>query len=362
MRICVVGAGPAGSYAALLLAQQGHKVDVFEDHPEIGLPVQCTGIVTKALFDLIEKDEYIIQTVNTIKINAPTHSMEMPLHEHIICRHKFDNFLAKKAQEAGATYHLEHRFLRVENGEAVFRHKGEEKTVPFGALIGADGPNSEVAKAAGLEKQSFWVGIQATMEGTWDSNRFETWFGSAAPGFFAWSVPESSSLSRVGVAGKKPRVFFDRLRENLDCKVKEMQGGPIPIYKKRAVQKDNIYLVGDAAGFVKATTGGGIITGMLSSKALATALLKQEPYERHLRPLRKELRLHSLLRWLLDRFKDKDYDRLVRLMQNKKIKQILYDHPREFPSKFLGKLLLAEPRLLLFGKVLLQKDLSKHHK
>ena len=218
MKICIVGAGPAGSYAALLLAKQGHKVDVFEEHPEIGLPIQCTGIVTKALFELIEKDDYILQTMNAIKINAPNHTVEMPLHEYIICRHKFDQHLAKKAQSAGATYHVEHRFVRTEDNKAVFRHKGEETSQVYDILIGADGPSSEVAKTAGLlTKQPVWVGVQATIEGKWDPHMFETWFGSAAaPGFFAWSVPESPTVSRVGVAGThKPRMFFDKISKNM---------------------------------------------------------------------------------------------------------------------------------------------------
>ena len=46
--------------------------------------------------------------------------------------------------------------------------------------------------------------------------------------------------------------------------------------------------LGDAAGFVKDTTGGGIITGMLSSKALAESISSGKNYEKCLKNLRKE--------------------------------------------------------------------------
>ena len=42
----VVGAGPAGLFTALLLAQEGLDVVVFEEHAAVGFPTHCTGIVS----------------------------------------------------------------------------------------------------------------------------------------------------------------------------------------------------------------------------------------------------------------------------------------------------------------------------
>jgi hypothetical protein len=66
--------------------------------------------------------------------------------------------------------------------------------------------------------------------------------------------------------------------------------------------------------------------------------------------LRKELWLHSKLRRMLNKFSDKDYSRLIRWMSKPGIKRILYTHPREYPSRFLIKLIIAEPRLAYFTK------------
>ncbi|MBI4144494.1 NAD(P)/FAD-dependent oxidoreductase [Candidatus Woesearchaeota archaeon] len=354
MNVCVVGAGPAGSYAAYLLARQGHAVSVFEDHKEIGMPIQCTGIVTKALFDLVPYDDkYIVNKARSVLVHSSNASIEVPLDEYIICRHRFDKFVAEMATRSGVKYHLGHKFVSHTNNKAVFRHNGKETVHSFDILVGADGPLSKVAKSSRLyETQDCWIGCQATMKSKWVSDKFETWFGSdVAPGFFGWSVPESNVLSRVGVAGtNKARLFFEKLQKRVNGVIVSMTGGPIPIYKKRIVQNKNVFLVGDAGGFVKATTGGGIITGMLSSKALAESIQNNKPYEYYLRSLRRELWIHERIRKILNRFSDKDYDYLLWLMNKEKIKKILREHPREFPSRFILKLLLAEPRLLWFAK------------
>ena len=51
--IDIIGAGPAGNYLAYLLAKD-HEVNVHEEHAKIGTPIQCTGILTSHLHDLIK--------------------------------------------------------------------------------------------------------------------------------------------------------------------------------------------------------------------------------------------------------------------------------------------------------------------
>ncbi len=129
------------------------------------------------------------------------------------------------------------------------------------------------------------------------------------------------------------------------------QAAPIPIYdQNQVVERGNTYLVGDAAGFVKDTTGGGIITGMLSAKILANSIITQTSYSKNLKKLRKELWLHSKIRSVLNRFSDNDYSLLIKWMNNKHVKSILYMHPREYPSKIIPKIIIAEPRFLYFAK------------
>ena len=357
MRISIVGAGPSGSYAGFLLAKAGHDVTIYEDHDKIGEPVACTGIVTKALFELIEySKEYVINELDGVDVISPKNEkLHIPLKEYVLCRKKFDNCLANKAESAGAKILLGHRYVERNGNELLFRVKGQTIKKETDILISADGPLSKVAETSGLGKnREFYVGQQATIKAKFNPKVFTTWFGSIAPGFFAWSVPESAELSRIGLAttsGKNCAQCFQRLMKMSGGKIVARQAAPIPLYDhKRKVQKNNTYLIGDAAGFVKDTTGGGIITGMLSAKAAAESIIHRTSYEKNLKPLRKELWLHSKLRRMLNRFSDKDYSRLIRWMSNPRIKRILYTHPREYPSRFLVKLIIAEPRLAYFCK------------
>jgi digeranylgeranylglycerophospholipid reductase len=357
MRIAIVGAGPSGSYAGFLLSKAGHNVTIYEDHEKIGEPIACTGIVTKALFDLVEySKDYIINELDGVDIIGPKgEKLRIPLKEYVLCRKKFDNYLANKAKNAGAKILLSHRYTGREGNTLIFRHNGQIVKKETDILIGADGPLSKVAETSGLGKnKNFYVGQQATIKAKYDPKIFTVWFGSIAPGFFAWSVPENSEYSRIGVATTKDKncaQCFQRLMKMSKGKITARQAAPIPLYNhKRKVQNGSTFLVGDAAGFVKDTTGGGIITGMLSSKALAESIISKTSYEKNLKKLRKELWLHSKLRRMLNKFSDNDYRRLIRLMSNQKVRRILYSHPREYPSRFLLKLLLAEPRLIYFAK------------
>lgn len=353
MRISIVGAGPAGSYAALLLAKQGNEVHVFEDHDEIGVPVQCTGIVTGALWDLIPKEQSIIRTeLTSVKVHGPTQHATVRLHEYVLDRAGLDKYVAKLAKEAGATYHLGHRFIGFGEKAVRVRHNGEEHEFPTDITIGADGPNSEVAKTAGIwSPRKIWGGVQATIKGDYDPNAFEVFFNREFDQFFAWVVPESKTIARIGIASqKKARAMFERITRHYPGAFVGWQSGPIPIYDGRILvqNKDRtVFLVGDAAGLVKATTGGGIITGMISSRILADCIGKRD-YAKALRPLRRDLALHRLIRRMLNTFTDRDYDRIVRCLANPRLQAVLYNHHRDFPSKFLLKAVLVEPRLLLF--------------
>ena len=356
MRISIIGAGPAGSYAALLLAKQGHEVNVFEEHASIGNPVQCTGIVTHALWDLIPKNDKIIRLeLDKVKIHAPNSStVDFALHEFILDRAGLDRYIAQLAKKAGATYHLSHKFVGFEGQSIRVRHNGKDLTLPTDITIGADGPNSEVAKTANIwVPRKVWGGIQATIEGKYDQKAFDVFFGEDFKHFFAWVVPESTTIARIGIASEhKAREMFERITKIYPGKLVGWQSGPIPIYDKNIPvqnQERTVFLVGDAAGLVKATTGGGIITGMLSSKILVDAIIHRKDYAKALKPLRKDLGWHWLIRRTLNTFTNNDYNKLIRWMDNPKLQQLLMTHARDFPTQFVTKLFFVQPRFALFA-------------
>ncbi len=354
--ICIIGAGPAGAYAALKLAEAGEKVRLFEEHAVVGKPVQCTGIVTRSLFELVEpSDEYLINELEKVKVSSENASVEIPLKEYVLCRDKFDSWLVRKAVRAGAELRLNHSFTGFKNNRAVFNSKGKTIQEKYDYIIGADGPSSTTGRAAGLLKQrQYYIGAQATIKGRFEKKTFSVHFGPETD-FFWWIVPESETFARVGIAAKKYTAnAFEQIQKVCNGTIVEKQAGPIPMFDvKQKAQKEDVYLVGDAAGFCKNTTGGGIITGMMSAKLAAESILTGKDYERLLKPLRKELLIHKQIRDVLNKFTTKDYDRLINLMADSKVKKILSDYPREYPSRFVWKLIIAQPRLLYFIKHLL---------
>jgi len=127
----------------------------------------------------------------------------------------------------------------------------------------------------------------------------------------------------------------------------------IPLYDpKLTTQKGNIYIVGDAAGQVKASTGGGIVPGLACAHALAGSIISRQDYEkRWRRAAGKELHAHLLIRKVLSRFSDKDYDRLVRVLKDEKTAFSRYG--RDEAAKLLPRLVLRHPSLLLLARRLI---------
>lgn len=353
MNISIIGAGPAGSYAAKLLAEQGHDVSIYEDHPCVGVPVQCTGLVTKTFLELSQiKKEFLVNEMKKVRVVAPNDTtVEIPLTEYVLDRAKLDQYLANQAINSGAKIFLQHRFVSIKNGNIIIKHNGEWFERKTDILIGADGPLSEVAKSAGVYGQrKMFIGHQATLQGNFEPEIFTTHFGKLARDFFAWIVPESNTIARVGLqsfSNVKPQ--FDAFIKYVGGKVLEIQAGPIPFYTgKEIVETSNTFLVGDAAGLAKATTGGGIYTGMMSSKILADCIETGQNYTKALRPLKRMLWMHKIIHRTLNNFSDENYNQLIKLMNKESIKEILNTHTREQPAKILPRVLLKEPRLLRF--------------
>ncbi len=366
--IIIIGAGPAGSYTAYLLAKKGFDVSVFEEHPVIGEPVACTGVLAADVTSRLLKlpDEIIVNRVGKARIIAPDgSSVEVKLKNDIVVdRAALDQHIAGMAKRAGAKYYASHRFLGIEanSGKVVakIKNKNLEETRNFESdwLIGADGPGSEVARSAGIfGRRRFYAGLQATV--TLENDNAIEFFPSQRG--IAWKVPESKNAVRAGVASEKNAgSYFDEfmtkaIGNDYERRITAKQAGPIPLYNPRVkTQKGHILLIGDAATMVKATTFGGINQGLIAATAAAEAIETGKDYARLWRAkLEKDLWLSLMMRRTMNRFSDKDYNLLVRLFGREKNRRILEEFDRDEPRKFALKLLLREPRLLLLARKLL---------
>ncbi len=366
-KVAVIGAGPVGGYAASLLAAQGHDVSLYEEHKEIGRPMQCTGLLTSSFDELRlppkALQSFLVNKTERIELIAPSgRKIEIKQKEYVIDRSRFDEYFTDKAVDNGAKLHLGRRFLSAEGRWLQFKDNGTGRRVyaPTDFVVGADGPNSAVAQQFGIFGQrEFFFGVQAVAKGEFDPSAYQAYFGNRfAPGLFAWVVPEDKKTARIGVAVRNnPRqyfdIFFKELNEkcNKKIKIKAWQGGVIPIHDSNLPTEieNKVFLLGDAAAQVKATTLGGIIPGLKAAECLARSMATGEGYEKLWKKrIGQDLWLHLQMRKVMDKLSDKDWNSLIKLMGQEKITSVLEKHDREKPGKILFSSLLKEPRLIQF--------------
>ena len=100
MTINIIGAGPIGAYTAHLLSKKGYQVNLFEEHSQIGKPVQCTGIVSESFDKIIKpKKEFLLNTTKHFKLISPSKKQAViNKKEYILDRSQLDQYLVNKAQ------------------------------------------------------------------------------------------------------------------------------------------------------------------------------------------------------------------------------------------------------------------------
>lgn len=364
MNIAIIGAGPIGCYTGYLLAKCGHDVSIYENHAQVGAPVQCTGILTSE-FDKfgIPVDSFLVNTINKITVHSPSQEVSINQKNYVVCRYKFDNFLANLAVAAGAKIFVNHSFQRKEGPDLIIKELSGSSTVEKikrinpEIVIAADGPLSPTAKAYGLydSQREHYFGMQAIVTGKFEPKTVKTYFGNdLCPELFAWIVPESATSARVGLAAQSnTKYYFDKFMRKHGFIAKEVQGGVIPLYNPRQrLKKDNCYLVGDASTYVKATTLGGIIPTMHQAKILTGCINNGKDYENEVSPIRRQMWLHLQVHNIFSKFTNNDWDRLLSYVKQEKIRTILQEYTRDNPLPLLTRALLKEPRLLYFMKFL----------
>ncbi len=364
--VAVIGASSAGLYAAERLARAGWRVGVFERREGI-VPPRRTLIVTPQWSHLFTQvpETAVLHQVQVMAVATSGAVVRITLREPdlIIERRQFAQALARRAQEAGADLHYGHRFMAFDVGSkgvalCLRTADGRERTVHARAVIGADGPFSDVAAAAGIKRPPVVPILQAEipLPSGWDPSVTKVWFDAQDTRFFYWLIPESSERGVLGLVGDhkvETRDLLARFLDRHDLEPLAYQGGLVAMHHPRLrpwgrVGNAPVLLVGDAAGQVKVTTVGGTVTGLWGAEAAVRSLLRGTSYARELRALKRELDLHWLLRVLLDRMDNVVYDRLVRCI-TPPVQRLLERYTRDELTKTFWRLLVFQPRLSLIG-------------
>ncbi|MBR5503033.1 MAG: NAD(P)/FAD-dependent oxidoreductase [Methanobrevibacter sp.] len=294
--VLVIGAGPAGSAAAKHAALGGADVILIDRKSEIGTPKRCAeGIYDHGLKWLgIEPDpQWAVQRINGGTIIAPDKTRLtldetiLPEKGYIIERKVFDKYMAMDAGRAGAKIMvktLAKSLMKAEDDKGGFyivdcEHMGEIIEIKTRILIAADGPESRIAKAVGInsttKSKDMMSGVQFEMVGV-NCERMdliELHLGAFADGGYAWVFPKGGDIANVGIGisatSEKPAIeclneFIESYSPLNNAKPVEINIGGDPIGGMiEQIYDDNFMICGDAAGQVDSITGGGIILGML---------------------------------------------------------------------------------------------------
>ena len=243
---------------------------------------------------------------------------------------------------------MQHRFIDYDDGKISLRYKGEIIIKEIEALVGADGPNSQVAKSANLfSNRRFWVARQCRAKINCEKDLFKVHFG-VTPDFFGWIVPENEEIARIGIGAEyNSELYFKKYLEKLNIReIIDYQAGLIPIYNSKPKRcNNNVYLIGDAALQVKALSGGGIIKGMLAAEELNKGLIFNLDYEKLWRKrIGLDLALSLRIRNFLNKFSEQDYNKLINVFNE----NALTYFNREFPKKSLFKVVFKNLKLDFF--------------
>ena len=255
---------------------------------EIGHPVQCGELLPELeemhsifpssaeLEDLFDVPSSMVvgrnQGIELISPGGRVYDIEFA--SVALNRRQFDKHLVRIAEKEGARVLKGVSLLSIEDG-LVRTSAGEVKPK---VIVGADGPNTTTAREAGLQRPKVsYPAITCQCDGKFDP-RVKMYFGAVAPGGYAWIIPKDNGAN-IGLGfdrrlcSERPSEALDKLTMALDLKARDPVLGFVPMSGPvRSTVAGNVLLVGDAAGQVMPSNGGGIPTAMIAGREAGKAI------------------------------------------------------------------------------------------
>jgi len=354
--IIVAGAGPAGLIAGAEAARAGADVLIMEEDAVIGKPDHCTGLVSRVGLEklIAPSPSFVLNEIKGARIFSPSgKGYEIITDEtkaFVIDRTKFDLELANAAEKNGAQIVTGKSFPNDEKYKVVVNAEGVKGRTS--KLFGFDIPKSIQAVQMDVEVEDF------------EKDMVELHIGRHAPGFFAWRVPRQDHV-RVGLAcysGVPLELLrkmiesdknFLRIKEGKSLGVlmgKVVIGGPL-----RKTVVGNAMAIGDAGGFVKPTTGGGVALGgaiaQMAGRVAAQHVLDGRPIKRFEKEWKgaygREFRVMKLAARIFRNMREEELERGVESAYRAGILGAISGYDLDLQGKAVNRVL--ESRLLRFA-------------
>ena len=269
--VAVVGAGPAGLMSAALLERGGLDVVVLERKREIGLPVQCSGLISRNMDRIVRPPAACIEHgVRGALVHGPG-GRELRLEKpgtaaYVIDRSGFDRFLAGRV---GSEIRMGTGVRGLASGRRGVRLETRSGEVRARAVLGCDGPSSFVGRHFGARPGEVLQGIIAIESRAGSSDYVDIWLDRRLCDGFLWRIPRGESVE-YGMLGSRVNFRqlkgFFRLGTGLEKRAGLIPIGPCKSYFDRTL------LVGDAAAQTKPWSGGGVVYGLTCAGHAARTL------------------------------------------------------------------------------------------
>jgi digeranylgeranylglycerophospholipid reductase len=286
----IIGCGPSGSIFSYSF--DGKSV-IYEEHSKIGYPVRCAGLISEKAYSFFKKigvnlEDCVDNKINEAEINIYGKKVYIGLKGILLDRGKFDRVLAEHAET---------------KAKIIRKRVREEDLKRMKVIIGADGPFSLVAKAFKFDPTSYAFAYQKKFTDERENeNIIKVYFFDSS---FGYIIPNFKEKIVGIVFFKDPkREFANFFFKGFKGKEIDSFAAVIPIKMRKEISKKingkRIHLTGDAAGIVKATSGGGIYYGCLYSYYLGKYFYEEEKLKAAEMEIRKKLKLHTLVRRILN--------------------------------------------------------------
>ncbi len=327
----IVGGGPSGLFTSSLLSKQGLSVALFDKESAIGDNVVCSGVVSKEAFSRYNfPGSAIVGSLKEAVLHSPSGNnidYEHPEEDVVVVNRKlFDSELGKSAVQNGTSIFNNSKVISIKNtkeyAEVKIKAKDEIKTVRAALIVIATGVSFNLQNSLGMGRpKNILKGIQAEIKAPEVKKLNLFWGNKFSDGFFSWGIPLSNGNLKIGVMTKdNPIDCFNYTLKKLG-KEKLSYSDSLKINRRgisfgqiKKNYSNRVVAVGEAAGLIKTTTGGGIYYGLISAE-IASGLITEAFKEK--------------------RFDEKFLSKYQKLINNSFSKEIKFG---EFFHKFYSKL------------------------